>query len=267
MWQSARAGFPVDEDAWALQLALLRVARGEVEGARRRHLGGARTAPALRRIRRCSRGWHSTVRSPSSNTPTARVKDRSTSGARSARRSTPRCASAAYNEQLGAFVQSYDDTRLDASVLMIPLVGFLPADDPRVLSTIEVIRRDLTVDGLVRRYQPDGDVDGIGEPEGVFLACSFWMVDALCAIGRSRRGRRVVRPPPRPGERRRVVRRAVRPRNRRMLGNFPQAFTHLALVDAAEDLRPGTRMPRRRDRPDHEHGCGGTSSGRRTSLP
>ena len=79
-------------------------------------------------------------------------------------------------------------TELDASVLMIPLVGFLPGDDPRVVSTIEAIdrRRELTVDGFVHalRSRTHEEVDGIGEPEGVFLACSFWMVDALAAIGR-----------------------------------------------------------------------------------
>ena len=157
-----------------------------------------------------------------------------------------------YNEELGAFVQSYDDTRLDASVLMIPLVGFLPADDPRVLSTIEVLRRDLTVDGLVRRYQPDGDVDGIGEPEGVFLACSFWMVDALSAIGDHDAAGELFDHLLGLANDVGLFAEQYDPRNRRMLGNFPQAFTHLALVDAAEDLRPGTRMPRRRDRPDHE---------------
>src|SRR5262249_9112650 len=75
-----------------------------------------------------------------------------------------------WSEKKGAFVQYYGAETLDASVLMIPIVGFLPGDDPRVRSTIDVIRRDLTIDGMVRRYDPTDDaIDGIGEPEGVFL--------------------------------------------------------------------------------------------------
>ncbi len=175
------------------------------------------------------------------------------------------CASAATTNELGAFVQSYDDTRLDASVLMIPLVGFLPADDPRVLSTIEVLRRDLTVDGLVRRYQPDGDVDGIGEPEGVFLACSFWMVDALCAIGDHDAAGELFDHLLGLANDVGLFAEQYDPRNRRMLGNFPQAFTHLALVDAAEDLRPGTRMPTAPRPPGPRTRSDGDSS--RTSLP
>src|SRR4029450_4058945 len=87
------------------------------------------------------------------------------------------------NAELGTFVQSYDDTRLDASVLMIPIVPLLPRGGPPVLSTMHVLQRELTMDGLVQRYLPHDEVDGIGEPEGVFLACSFWMVGALAAAG------------------------------------------------------------------------------------
>jgi GH15 family glucan-1,4-alpha-glucosidase len=161
-----------------------------------------------------------------------------------------------YNEEIGAFTQTYDSADLDAAVLLIPLVGFLPIDDPRVASTVEVIGRDranggLTSDGFVIRYVPTHDaVDGIGEPEGVFLPCSFWMVEALALAGRTDEARALF-------ERLLAVANDVGlyaeeydPRAPRLLGNFPQAFTHLALVGAAHTLEPDrfTKMQRRRDR-------------------
>jgi len=161
-----------------------------------------------------------------------------------------------YNEEIGAFTQTYDGTDLDAAVLMIPLVGFLPPDDPRVVSTIEVIGRDhsdggLTRDGFVMRYVPTHDsVDGIGEPEGVFLPCSFWMVEALELVGRTDDAHALF-------ERLLTIANDVGlyaeeydPHAPRLLGNFPQAFTHLALVGAAHTLEPDrfAKMPRRHDR-------------------
>jgi GH15 family glucan-1,4-alpha-glucosidase len=162
----------------------------------------------------------------------------------------------AYDEHVGAFTQSYGSTRLDAAVLVIPLVGFLPADDPRVASTIDLIGRErdaggLTVDGLVLRYVADEEaVDGIGETEGMFLPCSFWMVEALALAGRTNEARARF-------ERLLTVANdvglyaeefdAAAPR---LLGNFPQAFTHLALVAAAHTLEPEhfAMTRRRRDR-------------------
>jgi GH15 family glucan-1,4-alpha-glucosidase len=161
-----------------------------------------------------------------------------------------------YNEEIGAFTQTYEGTELDAAVLLIPLVGFLPVEDPRVASTIEVIGRDrsrggLTSDGFVMRYEPMHDgVDGIGEPEGVFLPCSFWMVEVLALAGRTDEARALF-------ERLLAVANDVGlyaeeydPHAPRLLGNFPQAFTHLALVGAAHTLEPErfARMQRRRDR-------------------
>ena len=157
----------------------------------------------------------------------------------------------AYNEKIGAFAQAYDSDQLDASVLMIPLVGFLQGSDPRVASTVEVIGRDLTQDGLVMRYVPtDESLDGIGESEGVFLPCSFWMVEALALVGRA-------------DEARTLFERLLGLANDvglfaeeydtvtdRLVGNFPQAFTHLSFVAAAHTLEPGAapRLGRRRDR-------------------
>jgi GH15 family glucan-1,4-alpha-glucosidase len=162
----------------------------------------------------------------------------------------------AYNPDVGAFTQTYDDTALDAAVLMVPLVGFLPADDARVAATIAAISRPvdeggLTADGFVVRYVPtDPDVDGIGEREGVFLPCSFWMVEALALSGRTDEAKALF-------ERLLVVANDVGlyaeeydPSAPRLLGNYPQAFTHLALVAAAHTLEPEkfAMTRRRRDR-------------------
>ncbi|MBI2684255.1 MAG: glycoside hydrolase family 15 protein [Actinobacteria bacterium] len=140
-----------------------------------------------------------------------------------------------WSEERGAFVQSYGSVELDASALLLPLVGFLPADDARIVSTVEAIRRELTVDGLVMRYLPreDGAVDGLPAGEGVFLPCSFWLVSVLAMQGRQHEARELF-------ERLLDLRNDVGllseeydPVARRQLGNFPQAFTHLALVNAA----------------------------------
>jgi GH15 family glucan-1,4-alpha-glucosidase len=162
----------------------------------------------------------------------------------------------AYNREIGAFTQTYDSADLDAAVLMIPLVGFLPADDPRVESTITAIRRDvsqggLTSGGFVMRYVPTHEaVDGIGEREGVFLPCSFWMVEALALAGHKADARALF-------ERLLLIANDVGlyseeydPHAPRLLGNFPQAFTHLALVAAAHTLEPDAfaMTRRRRDR-------------------
>lgn len=90
-----------------------------------------------------------------------------------------------------AFVQSSGAPELDASLLMIPLVGFLPAEDPRVRGTVEAIERELMVDGLVQRYPTESGVDGLPPGEGVFLACSFWLVDNLVLLGRREEARRL----------------------------------------------------------------------------
>jgi GH15 family glucan-1,4-alpha-glucosidase len=162
----------------------------------------------------------------------------------------------AFNAERGAFTQTYDGTDLDAAVLMIPLVGFLPATDPRVASTISAIHQDvsrggLTQDGFVMRYVPTHEsVDGIGEREGVFLPCSFWLVEALELAGHTEDAHVLF-------ERLLAIANDVGlyaeeydPDVPRLLGNFPQAFTHLALVAAAHTLEPEmfAMNRRRRDR-------------------
>ena len=96
-----------------------------------------------------------------------------------------------YNQEIGSFTQYYDCDQLDASVLMIPLVGFLPPKDPRVISTVEAVEKRLLDNGFVLRYRTadDGAIDGLTGREGAFLACSFWLVDCLHMIGRTRRPR------------------------------------------------------------------------------
>jgi GH15 family glucan-1,4-alpha-glucosidase len=140
----------------------------------------------------------------------------------------------AWSERHQAFAQSYGSDDLDASLLLMPFVGFLPPTDPRVVSTVEAIRRELTVDGLILRYRTDEDgVDGLPPGEGVFLACSFWLVEALALQGRESEARELF-------ERLLDLRNDVGllaeeydPSGRRQLGNFPQALTHLSLVEAA----------------------------------
>jgi len=145
-----------------------------------------------------------------------------------------------------AFVQSYGATELDASLLMIPLVGFLPVEDPRVRGTVAAIERELLVDGLVQRYPTESGVDGLPPGEGLFLACSFWLVDNLVLLGRRDDARRLY-------DRLLALRNDVGllaeqydPRARRLLGNFPQALSHIALVNSACNLSQAGRSARLR---------------------
>ena len=141
-----------------------------------------------------------------------------------------------FSTRRNAFVQSYGCDELDASLLQIAITGFLPAQDPRVVSTVEAIRRDLTVDGLVMRYQTHESVDGLPPGEGVFLACTFWLADNLCMQGRWDEARalfeRLVGLTNDVG----LLAEEYDPVAKRFLGNFPQAFSHVALVNTAMNL-------------------------------
>jgi GH15 family glucan-1,4-alpha-glucosidase len=144
-----------------------------------------------------------------------------------------------YDDKRGAFTQYYGSTELDASVLLIPEVGFLPPDDPRVVSTVEAIATGLVSGGLVRRYQlasGQSEVDGLAGSEGAFLACSFWLVNALQMIGQEDRAHELF-------ERLLGLRNDVGllseeydPRYNRQVGNTPQAFSHVPLIQAALNL-------------------------------
>ena len=145
-----------------------------------------------------------------------------------------------YHAGRGAFTQYYGGENLDAAVLMIPLVGFLPATDERMASTVRLIEKELMFDGYVARYHPEesGNVDGLPPGEGAFLPCSFWLVDCLHLMGRV-------------AEARAMFERLLSIRNDlgliaeeyetvrgRLIGNYPQAFTHVGLINTARNLSP-----------------------------
>ena len=143
-----------------------------------------------------------------------------------------------FNPSLGSFTQYYGSDQLDASLLMIPLMGFLPAHDPRVRGTIEAIERDLVEGGFVLRYRTadTGEVDGLSGREGAFLACSFWLADCLTMLGRDHDARQLL-------DRLMGLRNDLGllseeydPVAGRLVGNFPQAFSHVSLVNSAAKL-------------------------------
>jgi GH15 family glucan-1,4-alpha-glucosidase len=141
-----------------------------------------------------------------------------------------------FDAELGCFVQAYGTKELDASLLQIAAIGFLPPTDPRVRATVEAVERHLLVDGLVLRYRTAGSDDGLPPGEGVFLACSFWLADAYYLLGRCEEAEQLF-------ERLLDLRNDVGllaeeydPGRKRQLGNFPQAFSHISLVNTAHNL-------------------------------
>jgi GH15 family glucan-1,4-alpha-glucosidase len=167
-----------------------------------------------------------------------------------------------YNKRRKCFVQAYGSQELDASLLLMPVVGFLPGADPRVKRTVRAIERELMPDGLVLRYNTAKVEDGLPPGEGAFLACSFWMVSSLKAVGRNRDARK-------------LFDKLLKLRNdlgllseeydvelKRLVGNFPQAFSHIALVNAAFDLDDGKRVRARA----HRHARSKMKSSAKTST-
>jgi alpha,alpha-trehalase len=132
----------------------------------------------------------------------------------------------------GVFVQHYETDALDASLLLIPLVGFLPASDERVRATVLAIADELTVDGLVLRYRTGATDDGLSGEEGTFTICSFWLVSALAEIGETERARALCEKLLSYASPLLLYAEEIEPHSGRHLGNFPQAFTHLALINA-----------------------------------
>jgi GH15 family glucan-1,4-alpha-glucosidase len=135
-------------------------------------------------------------------------------------------------DERGVFTQAYGSTALDASLLLMPLVRFLPADDPRMVATVRAIADELTVDGLVLRYRVEETDDGLGTEEGAFLICSFWLVSALVEIGDHDRACELCEKLLSLASPLDLYAEEIDPRTGRHLGNFPQAFTHLALINA-----------------------------------
>jgi GH15 family glucan-1,4-alpha-glucosidase len=151
-----------------------------------------------------------------------------------------------FDRELGSFVQAFGSKELDASLLLIPTTGFLPPDDPRVRGTVDAVERRLFVDGFVLRYDSQSASDGLPPGEGAFLACSFWLADAMLLTGRA-------------ADARRLFERLLELRNdvgllaeeydttaKRLVGNFPQAFSHIALVNTAHNLARATKPAEQR---------------------
>jgi GH15 family glucan-1,4-alpha-glucosidase len=158
-----------------------------------------------------------------------------------------------FDDKLGAFVQYYGATELDASLLMMSLVGFLPPSDPRVIGTVAAIRDRLTRDGFVMRYATKPEVDGLPHGEAAFLPCTLWLADNLALQGQLRKAREIF-------ERVLAVRNDVGllaeefdPKAGRLLGNFPQALSHVALINTARNLTraggPAEHRQEREERP------------------
>jgi GH15 family glucan-1,4-alpha-glucosidase len=151
-----------------------------------------------------------------------------------------------FDPELGSFVRSYGSKDLDASLLLLPMVGFLAPEDPRVRGTVDAIERKLLVNGLVMRYDTTKSEDGLPSDEGVFLACSFWLVDAYVLLGRKDDARRLF-------ERLLTICNDVGllseeydPRTSRLLGNFPQALSHIALINSAFNLNEAAKPAKQR---------------------
>jgi GH15 family glucan-1,4-alpha-glucosidase len=235
LYQSRAHGLAAEEQAWSLQRALLR------------HLGDAWCEPdnGIWEIRGEKRHFtHSKVMAWVAFDRAVRsVEEQGLPGPVDEWRATrdqihAEVCERGFSEALGSFTQYYGGSELDAGLLLIPLVGFLPIDDPRVVGTVDAVERELLHEGLVLRYRTtdDGEVDGLPKGEGVFLPCSFWLVDCWELLGRH-------------GEAHALYERLLDLRNdlgllaeeydpveERLLGNFPQAFTHLALVNTAFTL-------------------------------
>ena len=169
-----------------------------------------------------------------------------------------------FDRELNSFVQAYGSGRDDASLLLIPLVGFLPPDDPRIRGTVEAIEKRLLIDGeFVLRYETDHGVDGLPPGEGAFLACSFWLVDNYLLLGRYRDARRLFE---------RLLARCndvgllaeeLDPRTGRMLGNFPQAYSHVGLINSALNLARAEGPAEERAQPHERHVSASASGGLR----
>lgn len=233
MHQARRAGIEPDENAWALQRAIMDHLEGawqqpdegiwEVRGPRR-HFTHSKVMAWVAMDRAVKAVEHFKLAGPVERWKgvCATIHDE--------------VCREGFQADRNAFVQYYGSTSLDASLLMIPLVGFLPVSDPRVRGTVCAIEDELMEEGLVRRYTPSTEVDGLPPGEGVFLPCTFWLADNWCLLGEHAKAREIF-------ERLLALRNDVGllaeeydPHTRRLVGNFPQAFSHVGLVNTAYNL-------------------------------
>ena len=141
-----------------------------------------------------------------------------------------------FEPSINSFVQHYGAKEPDASLLVMPILGFLPPDDPRIVGTVEAVQRMLMKDGLVLRYLPEPSVDGLPPAEGAFLACTFWLADALVVLGRTDEARAIFEHLVSLTNDLGLLSEEYDPVAKRMLGNFPQALSHVALVNTAMNL-------------------------------
>ncbi|HVS85403.1 MAG TPA: glycoside hydrolase family 15 protein [Gaiellaceae bacterium] len=244
LYQARAAGVGFDQQAWRIQLALLQhledVWREPDEGiweirGPRRHFVHSK-AMAWVAFDRAVR----TVESQGLDGPVDRwrsLRDEIHADV---------CAQG-FDEELGSFTQSYGSRELDASLLLLPLVGFLPAEDPRIRGTVEAVERELLQDGFVLRYRThEAGVDGLPPGEGVFLPCSFWLCNCYSLLGRDDDAHALFRRLLALANDLGLLAEEYDPAAERLLGNFPQAFTHLALVDTAFTLAPHLPTPAHR---------------------
>ena len=247
LFLARQAGLPADRDAWALQVALMDYLESawrepdnglwEVRGDRRHFTHSKVMAwAAADRMARSVRVYGL----PGPVLRWEQLRDQIHQDV----------VTHAFDAERNTFTQAYGSTALDASLLLIPRVGFLPATDPRVMGTIDAVRRELSDGGLVKRYQTTETDDGLKGSEGLFIACSFWLVDALHASGQHRDAIDLF-------ERLLLLRNDVGllseewdPAAHRQLGNTPQAFSHFALIISALQLHMGQPGPQRQ--PDVE---------------
>ncbi len=142
-----------------------------------------------------------------------------------------------FSKTKGCFTQSYGSEALDAGLLLIPVTGFLPADDPRIVATVSAVERELLEDGFVLRYRTESSVDGMPGREGAFLACTFWLVDAYVLQGRHDEAEALFKRLVALSNDLGLLSEEYDPRVRRLVGNFPQAFSHVGLINSAVNLR------------------------------
>jgi GH15 family glucan-1,4-alpha-glucosidase len=138
-----------------------------------------------------------------------------------------------FNPGRNAFVQAYGSDLIDASLLMVPLVGFLPASDPRVRGTVEAIEKELVVDGFVLRYDSEATDDGLPPGEGAFLACSFWLIENYVLLGRTADAEAMFERLLGLANDVGLLSEEYDAQRKRQIGNFPQGFSHLALLSSA----------------------------------
>jgi GH15 family glucan-1,4-alpha-glucosidase len=238
--QARRGGAAPDGDAWAFELALMETLEGrwrepdegiwEVRGPRR-HFTHSKVMAWVAADRAVQ-----AIEQFGNDGPVDRWR------ALRAEIHAEVCAKG-FDTDRNTFTQSYGAPELDASLLLVALVGFLPANDPRVVGTVGAIEAHLLDDGFVRRYGGDslGDVDGLPGDEGAFLPCSFWLADNLLLQGRRAEGRALFERLSGLANDVGLLAEEYDPGRRRLVGNFPQAFTHVALVNTAHNLGTGVR--------------------------